>query len=125
MNVDPEISSVLSAASPVVAIVSTRLYPLVAPQDSDTPYVVWQRISTVVDGAHDSDGTVELHRSLFQFSCFADTFAEVDALAAAVRTALLAGSIGQTSIEEGRRDTVEQAARLHRADLDIVFYHSS
>lgn len=87
MTVDSQIFSVLSAATAVTGITSTRLYPLVAPQDSPTPYVVWQRVSTVTDGAHDADGTSDLFRSLFQFSCYATTFAEVDTLAAAVRAA--------------------------------------
>ena len=126
MQVDEDIYTALSSDANVTNLASSRLYPVRAPQDPLPPYVVWTRISSVPEDQHDTTTTPGLYRTTYQVSTYAKTFAEVDALLAVVRVALLtAGAVGQAAIQEARRDNYEPATELYRADLDITFWHNA
>ena len=60
-----------------------RLYPLVIPQDAALPAVAYQKISSPKTQSH--SGSSNLAHSRFQFTCAADTYAEVKEVANAVR----------------------------------------
>jgi len=77
--------ALLSQAAPVTALVGPRIYPLRAPEGQPRPYVLYQLISRVPDGApacHFGDV------ARVQLSLFADSYAQVSALAAACRAVL-------------------------------------
>ena len=126
MTVDTDIYTTLSGAAAVTALAALRLYPGRAPQDSALPYVVWVRVATTGDAAHDVTTDPGLYRSSFQFTVLAETIAEVDALIEQVRIALLtADAVGHASSLDTRRDIYESVADLYRADLDITFWHTA
>ncbi|MGY3091083.1 hypothetical protein ACVWYF_004147 [Hymenobacter sp. UYAg731] len=85
MLLGPLLFSLLSQAAPVAALVGTRIYPLRIPQEQPRPAITYQLISRVPDGsaicALDDIARVQL-------SLFADTYGEIEALAATVRGAL-------------------------------------
>ena len=70
----------------VIAIVSTRVYPVVIPQTNDLPALVYSIGSAVP--SHTNDGSSKLDKFQFQVYCLARSYAAVDNLAAKVRVAL-------------------------------------
>ena len=70
----------------VVALVGSRVYPQVVPQDAAMPALAYQRISETPEYSH--TGFSSLSRTRFQITVEAETMASVDAAAQAVRIAL-------------------------------------
>ena len=93
MLLGPLLYALLSQAAPVAALVANasgaalpfRIFPLRIPQGQSRPAITYQLISRVPDGsaACELDDVARV-----QLSLFADTYAEIEALAVAVRRAL-------------------------------------
>lgn len=86
MNVGQIIYGRLSAVAGVTALVSTRIYPDIAPQNATFPYVVFQKLRT--SPTDTKEGTSPLDKLLVQVDCYSNNYDNAHALAAAVRTAL-------------------------------------
>lgn len=71
------------AVTGVTNIVSTRIYPMLLPQHPTYEAITYQRISN-----SSTNGNTALRESRWQVNCFAETYAEAQTLAAAVKTAL-------------------------------------
>lgn len=78
--------TILKAAPAVAAIVSTRIYPLSAPQGAAVPFVTYQRISG--ERTRDTRGPTGRARSRIQVDGYASGYAAAKTLANAVRQAL-------------------------------------
>ena len=126
MAIEADIYKRLKNHSGLAALVSTRIYLLVAPQNATRPYIVFQRISTMrfqVFG-----GTVAGARPRYQFSIYADTAPELVTVSAQLRAAILAMTgdtvtLYETSFES-ERDDYEPETGLYRRDLDAMILHS-
>lgn len=86
MNVGQIIYGVLSAASGVTALVSTRIYPDMAPQNTTFPYIVFQKLQT--QPTDTKEGVSKLDKILVQVDCYSNNYDNAHSLAASVRTAL-------------------------------------
>lgn len=73
----------LAADSGVSTLVSTRIYPVILPQDPTVPAISYQQISNT-----EQDGTSTIRETRYQVDCWDDDFAGVESLADAVRAAL-------------------------------------
>jgi hypothetical protein len=126
---------VTGAGNPVAALIGTRAYPLVLPQNPAVPAIRYQRISTT-RGPYRALGTgrAEYAKPRFQLDCYATTAAGAKALADAVRIALdgfagtVAGiSIGSMALEDEDADLEEgvgvAGAPLYRSRLDFLMGH--
>ena len=89
----------LAADSGVAALVSTRIYPLVVPQDVDLPAIAYQRISGPRDHVH--EGASGLVVARMQVTCHAWSYSGAKALAEAVRAATdgFSGTMGEVSVD--------------------------
>jgi hypothetical protein len=89
MSVESEFRDLLAGDGGVSALVGSgstaRVYPLVAPEGAARPLVVYQGISADVVPDEDN-GRYVFQR--FQVSCLAESYAEMKALAEAVKSAL-------------------------------------
>jgi hypothetical protein len=81
--IEEAVYSRLSGYAAVSALISTRLYPLVIPQDVSLPAIAYQKIDSTKTANH--AGASQLARSRFQFTCQAETYSDAKALAEAVR----------------------------------------
>lgn len=87
MSAESATKTALEAAG-VTALVGTRVYPDVRPQDDALPAIVYQRTQTTfVPTIHSS---VSLTRAQIAIGCYAETRAGAEAVADAAHTALLA-----------------------------------
>jgi hypothetical protein len=89
----------LQSDAGVSALVETRIYPLVVPQDATLPALAYQRISGPRDHAH--DGPTGLARARVQLTYVASTYAAAKELAEAARAALdgFSGTMGTVSVD--------------------------
>lgn len=126
MSIESDLYSGLTGHAGLSALISTRLYPDVAPQNATRPYVVYQRISTRKFQA--ISGTVVAYLPRFQFSIYADTALSALNVAAQVQVALLAMSDSSVTIYErpleNERTTYEDQSHLFRRDFDAQILHS-
>lgn len=86
MAVEKAIRSILVDDGTVAGLVGNRIYPLVRPDGTGSPAITYQQISGFRD--HVMTGPSGFVESRFQLNCWADTYAEADALADAVRSAV-------------------------------------
>lgn len=67
-------------------LVDTGIYPNIVPQDASMPAITYQQISG--PRHHDLNNTIGMVNARYQFTCWAETYAEAKEVAAAVRLAL-------------------------------------
>lgn len=132
MSVESAIYSHLSGVVAVTALVSTRIYPNVAPQGVTLPYIVQQRVSR--RGFPNLAGSSGMVRQRHQLDCFATTQASIDTIVTALRTALDGWrntAMGTESLNvlsitlEDARDSYQAPSDgsdigVHRASLDFI-----
>jgi hypothetical protein len=88
MALDATIYTCLSGDTGVTTLCSTRIYPMLAPQNAARPFVTWQEISSDPIETHDDIG-LSATRTV-QFSCWATTISAAKALRSAVIAAIAA-----------------------------------
>lgn len=128
--------TLLTAGSPnpVAALVGTRVYPLVLPQNVLYPAIRYQRISTPRSQYRGLDGRAEYASPRFQIDAYALTHSQAIAVAQAVYellegfTGTVAGlRIDHISTDDEGADLEEGAApggaHLYRQRVDVFLYH--
>ena len=105
MGARKAVYALLSADAGVTALVSTRIYPTVLPQDKTLPALVYQRISGVEPGQIDEQRRA-LVQGRIQVTALAAEFGACAAILDAAREALLYqyGSIGGIEVVSIIRD---------------------
>lgn len=98
MTLEAGIYAHLIADSGVAALVATRIYPLLVPQDATLPALAYQRISGPRDHAH--TGATGLAFARMQLTYVAASYNEAKSLGEAVRAAMdgLKGSMGAVTV---------------------------
>lgn len=120
MDNDADIFTALTGNAGLAALVSTRIFPGICPPGTAVPYVIYQKIASDPAAVH--EGASEIAHDLYQFSCFATTFAGARAVRTALRTALdgVALASGDVPGLAGERDGHEPAVDQFRADIDFM-----
>lgn len=100
MAVGKVIYDQLSNDGTVAGLVSTRIYPDIAPQRATLPYVVYTEISTAP--TDDKDGSSVLDTIQVQVDMYDDNYDDVETLAAAIRAALdrVSGTIQSVVVDK-------------------------
>lgn len=86
MVIETALITYLLAQTGIIALVGQRIYFVQAPQDTDKPYLVINKISGTRENSHEVN--THLAHPRFQLSAFAATYADCKAIIAAVQTAL-------------------------------------
>lgn len=108
----------------VAALVGTRMYPRMLPQNATLPALVYQRIDT--RRLHDLDGPDGLPRPRMQITCWGTLPATAAGLAATVRQRLdgYRGAMGAVAVEScllvGERDVNDPEAGRSGVALDFM-----
>jgi len=123
VTIEEGLYSKLAADSGVSALVSTRIYPLLVPQDASLPAIAYQRISGPRDHAH--DGATGLALARVQVTCLGSSYDETKDVSEAVRAAIDggAGTWGSTTVGacllENERD--EWATPFDKSTVQMDF----
>lgn len=116
----------LSTYAGLAALVGTRIYPMLLPQQPTLPAVTYQRIST--PRLHEFEASFLPHPR-FQFDCWAGDFLAAKNVAEQVRLALdlYTGAMGaetvEVSIVEDERDTYEPDVDIWHSMVEAVIWY--
>lgn len=119
---EPKIVTLLSGNAGVSALVSTRIYPLILPQDSALPAITYQRVS----GGHinSTTGFSDQENPRIQIDSMATTYAGAKTLAAAVFSAMESATTYK-AILIGDIDIYEDEPEIYRVSMDFSVWHST
>lgn len=121
MSAGARLHSRLTTHAGTSALVGTRVYPVIAPQNAQYPCIVYQRISGT-----EQMGTTQIREARYQLSCWGETFASAQAVATQVRAALEEWSIygGGVFVRMARivneGDDYEPDERIFRTLIDVM-----
>jgi len=98
MTIEEGLYSRLQAVAGVTALVSTRVYPLLVPQEASLPAIAYQRISGPRETAHDGPSGLAFAR--MQVTCIGSSYSSAKGVSEAVRAALdgQSGTWGSTVV---------------------------
>ena len=124
MTVSAAIYERLSEDTDTAALVSTRIYPKVAPQDVARPYVVFHK--TVRRPQQTLNGYT-LSRGVWQIDAWSNTFDQSESIAVAIEAALdgFRGDAGSRALGfmlDEVFDDYEPDTRLYRQSLDFLIW---
>lgn len=117
----------LSGHAGTAALVSTRVYPKIMPQQPTMPAIVYQMIDNDRVQAHRGQTTGAKAR--FQVTCWGSTTASCEAVSEQARLAMIAasGSVASVTINgvtcEGEVEGYEPDTMRHYIALDFFVWH--
>jgi hypothetical protein len=129
MQFEAALFNYLKGYAGLAALVGTRIYPLIMPQNPTLPAVTYQKISGVVD--YVMDGT-SIKRPRIQVDAWAKSYASARAVAEQVKAAFdrytgTMGGVGGVQVIgtwiENETDLFEPDTGLYRVSLDFRFEH--
>jgi len=130
LKIEQAILTELLGQSGLTDLIGERIYYVKAPQDVDTPYIVFFKVSAPREHSH--DGASGLAHPRFQLSIFATTYYEAKQIAEQVQTALQAysGTMGGAggvevgaSFYENETDIWEEGQKLYHIAADYLIWH--
>ena len=122
-DVETLVYTTLTGDAGVAALVGTRVYPAIIPQDAALPALAYQRISS--QAIQWQDGSAAPIRPRIQVTAVADDYSEAKGLAAAVRSALNGVSSGQilSSFMDTDADGFTDTSDLYTVRMDFLIWH--
>lgn len=120
------IYGILGGASAITSLVSTRIYPMVAPQNSTMPYITY---STITNTPSDTkSGVSKVDSILVQFDIYDTTVLSVEGIYEALRATLdfiAPGTYNSIQIDgvafRNERPFFEEDFEVHRKSVDFQF----
>ena len=132
MSVESQIVSRLAAVSGVTALIASRVYPVIIPQNATLPAVCYQRVSTNRPSCFGNDAGIVQAR--FQIDCLSESepgaATGARAVAAAVISALQRWSTNSGSptvhdiFIDNQSEDYEPETKIHRVIIDIIVWYS-
>ena len=110
MSLETDLYTLLSNNAGVIALISTRIYPIIAPQDATLPFATYSRVST--NNIFNLDNQSDLENASYQIDCYAETYLGSVAIADAIKTAMKAASTFSTADMDESHDIEEDLFRV-------------
>ena len=114
MSIESDLVTLLENDSGVSALVGTRIYPLMAPQDVTNPYMTYRVING--KGNQCMEGNIYQNDVRFQIDCWSTKYSEVKAIKEAVISALIGF---KSSYNINNMDDYEPETKLYRQIIDF------
>jgi hypothetical protein len=114
MSLETAIHAALAGDATLAALVAARVHPVIAPQDSPRPFIVYQRLNS--QPFSPMTGPADLWRARVQLVVAADSFEAARAVAAAAKAAM--EGLTSTSGVEAARVLAESEG--YAADAEFV-----
>jgi hypothetical protein len=121
------IYTLLTTDADVSSIVGTKVFPVVAPQDTDVPYITWDIIN--VDPHGTKSGASDLDKYLIQFDVVESNYTRVSDLSIKLREAIdrypvqatIAGVLIDGVDYSNETDIYDEEMNLHIKQVDYYF----
>lgn len=132
MSIETDLYQYLAAYTGLASLVGTRIFPIVAPQSTAMPCVVFIKVSN--DRKYSHGGFSGLSETRFQLSCYAEKYetdgATVGALAIAAQvTAAMEAWPGAAGIQavfaDSERHIYEEETGIYHIPLDFIVWHGN
>ncbi len=126
-SIEESVVSRMLGYAEVSALVGTRIYPLLTPQDVDMPALAYQKISS--PKTQSQSGSSHLAESRFQFTCEADDYPTAKALAKAVCHCWdgFKGTVASIRIDgalvQDDRDSYSEQHAAPVVRVDVLIWH--
>lgn len=114
MSIESELVTQLKADATLTALVDTRIYPLMAPQNVVNPYMTYQVVSDTSNQCY--SGVTYQNDTRFQIDCWSAKYSQVKAIKEAVLNAI-EGFKSSYSISV--MDDYEPDTKLYRQLIDF------
>jgi len=115
----------LSTYAGLIALVSTRIYPVKAPASTLKPFIVYYKISDVRNTSH--SGFSNLSMTRFQISVYSETYIAAKNIRSQV-IACMENWIDRPTIQAvlpaGENDIYEDDTKIFHLPLDFIIWHN-
>lgn len=132
MSISSELRTILTGDTAVAALVSSRVYPAVLPQNASYPAIRYSQISGGDD--YDFDGMDNFRRDSYQLTCVGLSMSSVVSVADAVRSCLsgyvgtqgtkeimLIRVISEFDAEDVQPANIETTRYLKHIDIELIY----
>jgi len=113
--IQADIYKILSENQSVVALVSSRIYPVEIPQGGSVPAIVY--VINDLTPIKSLDGESGLDNGTVEITCWAKDYKTAQSLASAVRSAFIASGIGV--ITGNMQDTIDEETRNYGVVINV------
>lgn len=119
MSLESGLYTLLSGNAGVTALVSTRIYPTIAPTDVTRPFIVYNRT-----GSEPADlaGRDAIEFARVTIDCYADDVDEAATIGRAVMAAIEDSTGSVRGAVQSDFDTFDEGSRLYLRSLDTSLY---
>ena len=120
------IYNILSNDADVIAIVGTKIYPMMAGQEQDLPFITYDVLSDIPSQSKTGASLLDQYR--VQVSAFGYVYATLMDLHEKIRTALdqQSGTVGTTVVSDivfdGRNNLYDQQGNINGVALDFMVW---
>jgi hypothetical protein len=120
------IYGILSVTSGVTSLVSTRIYPTIAPAETVAPFITFRIVSNNPTDTKTRPSKVDFVR--VQIDCWGRTYASAEAVHGAVRTAIdnyaLGSTVASVKVDgikfETENDALDEEIDIYRRSADYI-----
>lgn len=119
MTIKDDIYTRLSGDAGVSALVGTRIYRRILPQDDDLPAITYTQVSETP--LVNLDGENAKRNARFQFDCFGSTDSAAEDLADALRAAMVTDSVF-ANVRESQSDVYTDDSKQYRVTMDFSIW---
>ena len=127
-EIEEAVYSALTGNATLTGLISTRIYPLVLPQEVALPAVTFFRVSNLHN--HGMGGDIDLMETRLQVSILADSVSRMRTVTDAVRGVLsrwkgtYGGVIVQDSLLDNEMDDFEPETEVYQCIQDYRIFHT-
>lgn len=131
MSIETELFSYLSTYAGLTTLVSTRIYPVDAPQQPTYPYIVYFKVNNNRKYCH--QGFANASTQLFQADCYATTYSDAKAIATQLITAIDSWYLTNTKVQaafiDNEADVIEEnvktseTLKVYCVPIDFICYY--
>ncbi len=121
------LATYLNTVGGLTALVGSRIFPVYLPKGATLPALTYNKISSPRVRSH--SGPSHLAHPRIQINIWANTFTELESVAAQLVAALeaykgLMGSDQTVSFVETELDDFDEEAEIHRRIMDVLIWHT-
>lgn len=115
-----QIYTVLTASTLVTSLTTTRIYPVIIPQNATLPHIVYNRVSG--DQVNGLAGYLTVEKPKYQIDVYSETYEQARTLAGRVHTVLNASTLSVVLLSD--TDLYEDNVSQYRVTSDYSFINN-
>lgn len=115
-----QIYTVLTASTLITSLTTTRIYPVIIPQNATLPHIVYNRVSG--DQVNGLAGYLTMEKPKYQIDVYSDSYEQARTLAGRVHTVLNSSTLSVVLLSD--TDLYEDNVSQYRVTSDYSFINN-